>query len=99
MTLCNGDASSDFFVVGGTMHHNAPAYVERRADHELFEALRGGEFCYALTARQMGKSSLMIRTAARLRETGASVAALDLTERTSRSAKWRRQMPARETSI
>ena len=36
-----------------------------------FTALRefdSGEFCYALTARQMGKSSLMVRAAARLRE-------------------------------
>src|SRR5262249_17922140 len=66
------------YVVGGAMRHNAPSYVERRADHELFDALRGGEFCYVLTARQMGKSSLMVRTAARLRGTGASVAVLGL---------------------
>ena len=32
-----------------------------------------------LTARQMGKSSLMVRTAARLREEGVGVAVLDLT--------------------
>ena len=32
-----------------------------------------------LTARQMGKSSIMVRTAARLRENGARVAVLDLT--------------------
>src|SRR5205823_4303828 len=32
-----------------------------------------------LTSRQMGKSSLMVRTAARLREAGVRVAVLDLT--------------------
>jgi hypothetical protein len=38
-----------------------------------------GKFCYVLTSRQMGKSSLMVRTAARLREDGVHVAVLDLT--------------------
>src|SRR5205085_498312 len=46
---------------------------------ELYEALSRGEFCYVLTARQMGKSSLMVRTAAKLREQGVRVAVLDLT--------------------
>src|SRR5205823_2576731 len=50
-----------------------------RADGELYEALTNGEFCYVLHARQMGKSSLMARTAARLREDGVRVAVLDLT--------------------
>jgi WD40 repeat protein len=51
----------------------------RQADADLFEGLLGGEFCYVLNTRQIGKSSLMVRTAQRLREEGLLVALLDLT--------------------
>src|SRR5206468_6576939 len=72
-------AETGFYITGGTMPHNAPSYVERQADHDLYDALTLGEFGYVLTARQMGKSSLMVRTAARLRQEGANAAILDLT--------------------
>src|SRR5947209_4365488 len=68
-----------FYVAGGTLRLDAPSYVERRADHDLYDALGRGEFCYVLTSRQMGKSSLMVHTAARLRQAGIAVAVLDLT--------------------
>src|SRR5437762_12176113 len=68
-----------FYVVGGNLHPNDPSYVERQADHDLYEGLSRGEFCYVLTARQMGKSSLMVRTATRLRAEGVAVAVIDLT--------------------
>ena len=68
MSLVRTEFKPEFYVVGGTMLPDAPSYVERNADKELFNALTNGEFCYVLTSRQMGKSSLMIRTASRLRE-------------------------------
>jgi len=70
---------SSFYVIGGTLRADAPCYVERQADRDLLAALRQGEYCYILTSRQMGKSSLMVRTAQRLRAEGVDVAALDLT--------------------
>ncbi|MGH9838092.1 MAG: AAA-like domain-containing protein [Blastocatellia bacterium] len=70
---------AEFFVTGGTMLPDAPSYVERKADRELFENLSQGRYCYVLTARQMGKSSLMVRTAVRLREAGVGAVVVDLT--------------------
>src|SRR5213082_707771 len=68
-----------FFVTGGALQADAGSYVPRGADSELLEALGRGEFCYVLTSRQMGKSSLMIRTAVTLRDQGSAVVILDLT--------------------
>jgi WD40 repeat protein len=68
-----------FFVTGGALSSEAPSYVPRRADQELVEALRAGEFCYVLTARQMGKSSLMVRTVSQLRALAVDAAVIDLT--------------------
>src|SRR5947207_623484 len=68
-----------FYITGGTVPGDALSYVTRRADEQLFEGLRQGEFCYVLTSRQMGKSSLMVRTALRLKEEGVAAVVLDLT--------------------
>ncbi len=68
----------ELFNVGGTLHPEAPSYVKRPADDELFTHVRAGQFCYVLTSRQMGKSSLMIRTAKWLRQAGVKTAMIDL---------------------
>jgi tetratricopeptide (TPR) repeat protein len=72
-------ARENFYVIGGTLQSSAASYVARRADLDLYEGLRAGRFCYVLTSRQMGKSSLMVQTAVRLRAEGVAVAVLDLT--------------------
>ena len=71
--------NSDFYVVGGTLKPDAPSYIEREADRELYEHILKGDFCCVLTPRQMGKSSLMIRTAHRLKKQGLRAVIIDLT--------------------
>src|SRR5256885_3195437 len=72
-------AEHSFYVTGGTLRHDAPCCVERKADRDLLEGISRGEFCYVLTSRQMGKSSLMVRTANKLRDEGVNAVVLDLT--------------------
>jgi hypothetical protein len=68
-----------YFIDGGTLGPRDPSYVTRPADHDLLQKVLEGAFCYLLTARQMGKSSLMIRTSRSLRERGIQTAMVDLT--------------------
>jgi hypothetical protein len=69
----------DYYVVGGTLQVSARSYVPRATDQQLLESLINGEYCYVLTARQMGKSSLMVRTAAKLKEFNICSSIIDLT--------------------
>ena len=59
---------SPFYVTGGTLSRDALCYVTRQADDQLYDGLRRGSSATCSPSRQMGKSSLMVRTAARLRE-------------------------------
>src|SRR5215510_10103812 len=72
-------ANPSAFVTGGTLDPSSPLYIQRSADRELLELCRRGEFCYVLTSRQMGKSSLMARTAVTLQGEGFSTVQIDLT--------------------
>ena len=72
-------STTGFYVAGGTLRPDTPSYVERKADQELFDRAMAGDFCYVLTSRQMGKSSLMARAARRLKEVGVHTAIVDLT--------------------
>lgn len=67
------------YQVGGSLSPTAPSYVSRQADETLYRALLRGEFCYVFTARQMGKSSLRVRTMQRLREVGVCCGVIDIT--------------------
>ena len=67
-----------FYITGGNVPADALSYVTRDADALLLKSLLAGEFCYILTSRQMGKSSLMTHMVKRLREQKVSPAVLDL---------------------
>jgi AAA-like domain len=67
-----------FHDAGGALPANHPTYIERQADAELFNALKAGEFCYVLNARQMGKSSLRARVMVRLQAEGAICTFVDI---------------------
>ena len=69
----------DFFKAGGTLSATAPSYIRRQADDELYRALLDGEFCYVLSSRQVGKSSLVYQTIARLKQEGVATVNIDLT--------------------
>jgi WD40 repeat protein len=67
-----------FYITGGNVPADALSYVTRDADALLLPRLLQGQFCYILTSRQMGKSSLMTQMVKRLREHHVAPAVLDL---------------------
>lgn len=66
------------YTTGGTVQAGGGLYLTRKADADLLQACRAGVFAYVLTARQIGKSSLMTRTAEQLRAEGVHAVVIDL---------------------
>jgi HAMP domain-containing protein len=79
--LLRGDRESSSFdyQVGESLPMQSPTYVVRSADRLLYKALKQGDFCYVFNARQMGKSSLMVRMMHHLQQEGYRCAAIDIT--------------------
>jgi len=67
------------YQVGGSLRFDADCYIRRQADDDLLAALLEGEYCYVFNARQMGKSSLRVRTQRQLTARGKLCAAVDMT--------------------
>lgn len=72
-------SSNYTYQAGGCLPANAPTYVRRQADEDLFAGIKAEEFCYVLNSRQMGKSSLRVQTMQRLQEEGFACVEIDMT--------------------
>lgn len=68
-----------YYQVGGSLESTHPTYITRRADTELLEFLKAGEYCCVFNSRQTGKSSLRVQTLKKLRVAGIKCASIDLT--------------------
>jgi len=68
----------NYFKVGGSLRFGHPTYIIRKADCDIYQALKQKEFCYILNSRQMGKSSLRVRTIKTLAQEGFKGISIDL---------------------
>ena len=74
------------FHWGGNLDPSSPVYVVRPEDAKLAEHIAVGDFVSIIAARQMGKTSMLLRTRKLLSQAGMAIAYIDLS-------------PAREESL
>lgn len=67
------------YNVGGSLPNGSSCYVLREADRTLYKHINNGDFCFILNSRQMGKSSLRVRTSQRLAADNICQVSIDLT--------------------
>lgn len=73
-------SKNSIYTVGGTVQAGSGFYIPRRADDQLLSLCLAYRFAYILSPRQMGKSSLMVRTAETLAKQGIQSIIIDLTQ-------------------
>jgi WD40 repeat protein len=71
------------YIVGGSLPEHAPSYTIRQADRDFYAGLKAGNFCYVFNSRQMGKTSLLVRTLCQLRSEGVACTTIDVSGRGS----------------
>jgi WD40 repeat protein len=91
MTNLSIEPSSNFvYQLGGSVPFDNKSYVTRAADQELYDLLKAREYCFVFNSRQMGKSSLRVRTMFKLRQDGIRCVVIDpqMRGKTIREDQW-----------
>lgn len=66
------------YITSGSLPEGTLTYVKRKADNELYEELKAGQFCYIFNASKAGKSSLQIQVKSKLEKAGFACVLIDL---------------------
>jgi WD40 repeat protein len=91
MTNSSIEPSPNFaYQLGSSIPFDNKSYVTRAADQELYDLLKAREYCFVFNSRQMGKSSLRVRTMFKLRQDGIRCVVIDpqMRGKTIREDQW-----------